>query len=191
MTKPTDTKDRIVDLAETLIRLCGYNGFSYQDISSRLNMKNAAIHYHFPGKEELGVAVIRKTIDGFELMLAEMKSAGLDEYEKLELFIDQVFGSALEQQKVCLVGALSTEFIILPEKMKTEFQLMVMQIENWLIQLLKDGKRKKVFVYTTTPQTKALMIITNMMAALQVARVIGKEKFYLIKKGILQEISNK
>ena len=43
-----ETKDKIRNLAEELIRTKGYNAFSYADLSAPLQIKNAAIHYHFP-----------------------------------------------------------------------------------------------------------------------------------------------
>ena len=55
------TKRRILDLAENLLQRLGYNGFSYQHLSKELGIKNAAIHYHFPTKEELGVEIIERT----------------------------------------------------------------------------------------------------------------------------------
>ena len=44
------TREKILELGENLIRTKGYNAFSYQDISSKLGIKNAAVHYYFPTK---------------------------------------------------------------------------------------------------------------------------------------------
>ena len=52
-----DTRSEIVRLASELIRSIGYNAFSYTDISQKLHIKNAAIHYYFPSKSDLGVEV--------------------------------------------------------------------------------------------------------------------------------------
>jgi len=58
-----DTKNKIMDLAENLLLSRGYNGFSYKDISLALGIKNATVHYHYPAKKDLGVAVIRRARD--------------------------------------------------------------------------------------------------------------------------------
>ena len=50
-----DTRNEIIRLGSELIRSIGYNSFSYADISKALNIKNAAIHYYFPSKSDLGV----------------------------------------------------------------------------------------------------------------------------------------
>ena len=55
-----DTRSEIIRLGSELIRSIGYNSFSYADISKALNIKNAAIHYYFPSKSDLGVEIIRE-----------------------------------------------------------------------------------------------------------------------------------
>ena len=43
----------------------GFNGFSYADIASELGITKASLHYHFPGKAELGEALIERYADRF------------------------------------------------------------------------------------------------------------------------------
>jgi AcrR family transcriptional regulator len=57
---PGDTKSKILDLGETLLLKKGFNGFSYADIAASLRIKNSSIHYHFPGKCDLGLGVIQR-----------------------------------------------------------------------------------------------------------------------------------
>src|SRR5438093_13725136 len=55
-----DTREDILNCAEELWQRRGYNGFSYHHIAIQLGIRNAAIHYHFPSKENLGVALIQR-----------------------------------------------------------------------------------------------------------------------------------
>ncbi len=57
-----NTREQIIQLADTLIRERGYNAFSFYDISKKIEFKTAYIHYHFPVKLNLGVAVIERHI---------------------------------------------------------------------------------------------------------------------------------
>ena len=52
------TAGRILDVAERLVQLRGFNGFSYADVAAELGITKASLHYHFPGKAELGEALI-------------------------------------------------------------------------------------------------------------------------------------
>ena len=65
MARISNTRDQIMDRAAELLMSRGFNGFSYRDISSHLGVKNAAVHYHFPAKTDLALALIdeyRKTL---------------------------------------------------------------------------------------------------------------------------------
>ena len=52
------TAARILDVAERLVQVRGFNGFSYADISAEVGITKAALHYHFAGKADLGLALI-------------------------------------------------------------------------------------------------------------------------------------
>ena len=58
MVRLIDTRDQIMDRAAHLLMSRGFNGFSYRDISAHLGVKNAAIHYHFPAKKDLALALV-------------------------------------------------------------------------------------------------------------------------------------
>ena len=60
----TDTADQILDVAEHLVEVRGFNAFSYADVGTELGLTNAALHYHFSTKADLGEALIsRYTLD--------------------------------------------------------------------------------------------------------------------------------
>src|SRR6267142_5023076 len=55
-----DTSEEILNAAEELLQRRGYNGFSYHHIAIQLGVRNAAVHYHFRSKEDLGVALVKR-----------------------------------------------------------------------------------------------------------------------------------
>ena len=55
-----DTAERILDVAEELLRTRGFNAFSYADVAAELGITKASLHYHFPGKGELGNALVNR-----------------------------------------------------------------------------------------------------------------------------------
>ena len=56
------TAERILDIAERLLQTRGFTNFSYADIAAELGITKASLHYHFPGKGELGQALISRYI---------------------------------------------------------------------------------------------------------------------------------
>ena len=48
------TATYILDVAELLVQVRGFNAFSYTDIARELGIATAGVHDHFAGKAELG-----------------------------------------------------------------------------------------------------------------------------------------
>ena len=59
------TRSRILDVAERLVQVRGFNGFSYADVAAELGVTKASLHYHFPGKAELGEALMVRYAERF------------------------------------------------------------------------------------------------------------------------------
>jgi TetR/AcrR family transcriptional repressor of nem operon len=64
------TAARILDVAEQLVQVRGFNGFSYADVAAELGITKAALHYHFAGKADLGEALIARYASRFAEALA-------------------------------------------------------------------------------------------------------------------------
>lgn len=56
------TKDRIIEAAEILFALNGYNGTSLRDITERAGVNVAAVNYHFGSKENLLIELLDRII---------------------------------------------------------------------------------------------------------------------------------
>jgi TetR/AcrR family transcriptional repressor of nem operon len=58
-----DSAKAIMDAAERRMRVGGLNGFSFRDIAAEVGIKSSSVHCHFPTKEKLATAVIRRYTD--------------------------------------------------------------------------------------------------------------------------------
>src|SRR5215207_1636211 len=81
-----DTASRILDVAERLVQLRGFNGFSYADVAAELSITKASLHYHFAGKAELGEAIIGRYAERFNRSLAEIETRPIDARAKLDAY---------------------------------------------------------------------------------------------------------
>ena len=113
----TDTKQEIIRIGKELIRLYGYNAFSYADISGRLNMKNAAVHYHFRGKEDLLAGILQNYIDEYIFMGKQLRASGLPSGQKLGKFIER-YSQLVESNSICIIGSVAADYNTLPESVK-------------------------------------------------------------------------
>jgi hypothetical protein len=65
------------------------------------------------------------------------------------------------------------------------------EILRWVTEILKEGKENKIFSFPETPRTKALMTITNMLAAVQLSRLTGEKDFLIIRENVLAGIAKR
>lgn len=181
-----DTKSEIIRVGDALIRDRGYHAFSFTDISNALNIRNASIHYHFATKTSLGVHVVR---DHFESMLqVKDQVSKLDPLQKLYAFLN-IYVQAHVEDKICIIGALSPAFHAIETDLRSELSLFADSVLQWLCAILEEGSTGEVFYFDIPTRAKALMIITNMLAGLQLARLTGSDDFYLIKQTVINDLT--
>jgi TetR/AcrR family transcriptional regulator, transcriptional repressor for nem operon len=177
MVKIENSKRTILNLAESLLQDKGFNGFSYADISTTLGVKNAAIHYHFPSKEDLGVAVIQRYRERFSLWINNARVKDLIPTEKLNWFFGIYSNFRADNGKVCLVGSLEAEFNSIPEGLQKEVQALHKEMLTWLEATLAEGKQTGAFQFNGEPAHKSALIFSSLQGALQMARALGTKKF--------------
>ena len=183
-----ETKDKIVTLADKLIRVKGFNAFSYKDISEPLQMKNAAIHYHFPTKSELGMEVVEKEMRSLEQNAAKWKD--LPEDGQLVKFCG-VFREHCNKGNVCLMGSLAPDYGTLSPEMQEKVQQMAKAILSWMTCCLEQGRKHKRFHFKGDAGDRALLVISNLQSSLLLSRVLGPSAFNRISRRLLQDLGAK
>lgn len=184
----SETKLHILKLAEFLLKKKGINGFSYNDIATALNVKNAAIHYHFNAKETLVKAVIKDNSDRFIAKIIKIEAEGTDYVGSLNEYLKVFSENINEDHQICLFGSLGSDFFSLSESVQQEISIFSKLIMEWLTQLLEEGRKAGVFIFKSQARTMALMINSCMAGALQLTRMSEKQDFYEVLHGIYIEL---
>ncbi|MFV1882952.1 MAG: TetR/AcrR family transcriptional regulator [Balneola sp.] len=179
------TKETIVLLGDELIRKKGYNAFSYADISKQLNVKNAAIHYHFPTKSDLAEAVVDFHTDSFNRFTE--KASSRNEADQIKMFLN-FYASIQLSGKLCVIGSFAGDWNSMEEEIQNKVTEFTEHVLGWITETLSRGKEKNLLSFSSSPKIEALKILTNMCAGTQLARVTGSNDFTEIKNSILNEI---
>ena len=110
------TRVRILDIAERMLQVRGYNGFSYGDVAEELGITRAALHYHFKSKAELASAIERYAAR-FSAALDALDETAPDAAAKLRGYAD-LYLDVLRRDLMCLCGMLAAEYRTLPEPLQ-------------------------------------------------------------------------
>ena len=163
------TKSLIVKTAEELILSYGYQGFSYNDIASAINIRKASIHYHYPKKENLGIAFIRKYSRLFSLWGKRL--GPISNQEKLKAFC-RMYGTLSNNcTRICPIGMVAADYHRMPQSIQEHSQELITQVENWLIDLMNNGKTTGEFRQYLDSTETARQMIYVMSGALKMARI--------------------
>jgi TetR/AcrR family transcriptional regulator, transcriptional repressor for nem operon len=170
--KEPRTAERILDIAERLVQVRGFNNFSYADVASELGITKASLHYHFPGKAELGQALITRYSERFSQALDQIDRDEPDARAKLEAYTD-LYAEVLRGKRMCMCGILAAEYQTLPKPMRAAVIAFFDENQRWLANVLAQGRAEGTVTFTGTPDDVAQGILSTLEGAMLVARPYG------------------
>ena len=172
--KRSKTAEQILDVAQHLMQTLGYSAISYQDIADEIDIRKASIHYHFPSKTDLGIAVIERYSAMFGEALAELaEDQSKSSMEVLERYFEPFIAYANSPDYVCLCGALAGEFPALPEEMRERVRTFFNFHQDWLARLLERGMSRGDIFVSGSAQMTARMVFGSLQGALLIKRATG------------------
>ncbi len=170
--KPQRTAERILDIAERLVQQRGFNNFSYADIAGELGITKASLHYHFPGKAELGQALIDRYAERFAGALGEIDRELPGAPGKLEAYAG-LYADVLRGHRMCMCGILAAEYQTLPDQMRVSVIRFFDDNHAWLSGVLAQGQADHTLTVTGSIDETAQSILGTLEGAMLVARPYG------------------
>jgi TetR/AcrR family transcriptional repressor of nem operon len=170
----SETAEQILDLAETLIQTRGYSAFSYQDIADSLGIRKASIHYHFPSKTDLGIAVVDRYVERFGAgLVAISEDQSQPSMAMLDFYVEPYVAYAKTPDRVCLSGALAGEILALPPELRSRVDGFFRTHQTWLTGILKRGVARGEFKLPAPASKVARLLFGALQGALLVKRTTG------------------
>ena len=172
-------RDDIMDVAERMIRMGGFHGFSFRDIAHEIGIKSASVHYHFPTKADLGSAVAKRYAEQLIAALPEPESFEGQKAEVAAQFLRQGFQASLEREGlICLCAVLSAEAAGIPENVALKSREFFLEVCAWLIKafsfssdLCKTSEEDR--------ETMALTVISRLEGAMILAKGIEDQSAFM------------
>jgi TetR/AcrR family transcriptional repressor of nem operon len=166
MAAERDTRDIILAEAQKLVQTRGFNAFSFRDVSERIGIKSASMHYHFPSKEQLGIELVRAYAARVRERLAEIEQRTTKPATRLERYIELFVEIMDGGQRLCLCGMLASDADTLPTDVRREVQAFFHENERWLASILDSGRSAGAFAFQGSPKLMARAAYALMQGAL-------------------------
>ncbi|WP_043801464.1 TetR/AcrR family transcriptional regulator [Deinococcus gobiensis] len=189
LTEKGDTAAQILDVAQELVQLRGFNAVSYSDISRRLGIRNASVHYHFPAKTDLGVALVRRYRERLETHLAAISARGLPLPERLEAYLLAYREVVHPDGRICLCTVLANDYNTLPPAMQGEVAQFFETNRRWLAAALAEGQESGEMKTLQSPEQSAAALLAGLEGAMLLARASGDTaQFEPLARVLLQQL---
>ena len=186
-----DTATRVLDSAERLVQVRGYNGFSYADVASELGVTKASLHYHFASKTDLGQALIGRYSERFSGALEELDSRLSDAPARLDAYA-ALYAEVLRGDRMCLCGMLAAEYTTLPQPIKESLTVFFDLNQAWLQRVLDQGSADGSLRLNAPSADTAQLIVSALEGAMLVARPYGElGRFDSVVTGLLASLTGK
>jgi TetR/AcrR family transcriptional regulator, transcriptional repressor for nem operon len=175
MKEINQTNQQILYYARHFLQCRGYNGFSYKDISQKLEIKNAAIHNYYPKKEDLIAALLEDSRKKLAADLVQMVETGSSAREQLQYYFDYALKEFDEGKSICPPGSVILDFEELPEKVKKQNLLLLDDILSWISRVLKTGLGQGEFNFSDSVDARAELVVEALMGARQLSSIRGRK----------------
>jgi TetR/AcrR family transcriptional repressor of nem operon len=157
----SDIAIAILDAAERRIRRGGFNGFSFREIAADVGVKSSSVHYHFPTKENLAAAVVRRYTDE---VIAYIDREAKSESDPVKLWT-RAFRGTLTDEHMCPCIAMAAGTLDLPAVVASEVQHF---FRSCLEKMIEQG----------LSEDSASEILSTITGAMVVANSLGDVSTY-------------
>ncbi len=179
----SDTRHAILLTATRLFLVRGYHGFSFQHLASELDLRTAAIHYHFRTKADLGVTLLRRFRDEFDWWRASCDQLALNGASRLERFyaLDR---SYVAEGRVCPLSVVGVEYAGLPAAVRREADALLDEVHAYLLASVQAGRDDGSLTVPGDTAAIARQILAATQGALQLSRVQGATSYEDVLAGL-------
>jgi TetR/AcrR family transcriptional regulator, transcriptional repressor for nem operon len=171
------TSERLLDAAQRLVQQQGFHGFSYNDLSHRVGISKASIHYHFPGKQDLILALLQRYRQQLAAGFAQVEASGQAPAVLLRLYL-VFFGGLVREDKLCLCAALANDRDALAQAVQTELQAAFDDKTQWLAGVLRAGAAAGSMRLSNDASSQARAIVASVEGAMLLARAYKNSTIY-------------
>lgn len=185
-------QERILDTAERLCQMRGFNGFSFRDLADLVGIRSASIHYYFPTKADLGKALVVRYRHKLESLLGEIQRREPTVLNRFQRFVEFLIEVISNENRLCLCGILAAEAGTLSDEMRAEVQRFFGECEVWFVRQLETGQASGELTVGGPPQVIARALLAGLEGAMITSRAFGdRQRFEEAAKWFLSQLVRK
>ncbi len=164
----TSTKSALLHEASRMLLEKGLNGFSLQELASKLDIKKASLFHHYPSKTALAIELYRYYQSAF--LSWSKENENLSPEKQILAYGEKLTTWICEKQRVCPIGAMSLEWHLVPKELQVEIKKLHELHKEWLTSLFKEIKKDSGMKITVNEAVFTTMGL--LQGSIQLARIV-------------------
>ncbi|MCO7226482.1 TetR/AcrR family transcriptional regulator [Pleionea sp. CnH1-48] len=170
MKNTSDTRSRILDVAQDMVQRQSISGVSFQELANQIGIKKGSMYYHFESKDELSIALLERNAADLKASFerGESKSAT----KRLKYFLAIYRDIIIPGKRMCPGGAFASEWEKVSEPVKKSVNKVLNTQFKGVEDILTAGIEAKEFNSHDRPAKElALWIMSCLQGSLVLCRV--------------------
>ena len=170
----------IAEHTKLLLAAGGYNGFSYADLSKRIQIGKASIHHHFPTKADLVLTVVKQHREQTRSALTAMAQQ-VDEPLACLTAYTNYWAQCIREgtMPICICAMLAAESPLLPPDIANEVHDYFDDLADWLAVVLEKGASRGQFhLHGNSASTEAQALMALVYGAMLSARATRQPEVF-------------
>jgi len=171
MNSVTDTRTKILDVAQDMLQRQSISGVSFQELANRVGIKKGSMYYHFESKDSLTIAILERATN--DLRASFRKGREKSATDQLNYFFEIWSRFIGVGEKVCPGGVFAGEWETLSEEVKAQaHKLIEVQIQG-VKEILEQGIEASEFnAKGQSAEALARWIISSIQGSLITCRIM-------------------
>lgn len=159
----TSSKQKILIEGMRLLQRRGLNGFSFQDIATRVGLSKPSLYDHFASKEDLVLAIIEEYHRQFDQWTIAQRDEPPLQQILAAFGIFEKF--AMDDNRICPVLALGTDLEATTPKVRKSMNGFITYWLTWLEGRIKQGQSSGEINVKLAPKPTAALLYSQLMGA--------------------------
>jgi len=172
-----NTREHLLECAADLLQRVGYASFSFRDLADAVGIRAASVHYHFPTKADLGVALVDWFRAQSDPKIAELCQDNPNIRDRLLALADHVADHTCTSGKSCPINLLLSEFSVLPEPLQIKVRAWVDDCINGMASWLDQGRIAGELTFPGSAINQARLVWSVIEHGTQLARTHPDQPF--------------
>lgn len=167
------TSAQIIEIAQEYIQKVGFHAFSYRDIAERVGIRTASIHYHFPTKAHLAMAIVDRVRDATDAAVAEIEASAAPPGERLRRYCGLFLQTWGTGDRLCPMCMLAMGQDAIPAEVQSGVRDFWQGGESWVARTVRDGQATGAFRRDLDPRSVGRTFVAALEGGMVAARAFS------------------